>query len=159
MCWKQLNSQTVQAVKAHGGDCTKDTGEDEVHGGVTHQVDQEGGAATEQHGQAQEELPTQLVHVEYCPNVCRSRGQGYDKTIDKHFLIRDMRTTLSGHIVTLVIFHFKTNNLTHTQCLIRMMSMELLKFVEQLREPEPETIVTKLNGKVDDNHGDGDVEQ
>ena len=36
--------------------------------------------------------------------------------------------------------------------------MELLQFVEELREPEPEAVVAELYGEVDGDHGEGDAD-
>ena len=36
--------------------------------------------------------------------------------------------------------------------------MKLLQFIEKFREPKPESVVTKLDGKVDCDHGEGDVD-
>ena len=37
--------------------------------------------------------------------------------------------------------------------------MKLLQFVEESREPVPESIVTKLDGEVDGQHDEGDLPQ
>ena len=46
---EQLYAQAVQAVEPHGRDRAEHAGENQVHGGAVHEVDEEGGTATEQH--------------------------------------------------------------------------------------------------------------
>ena len=67
-------TETVQAVEAHSGHGPEDAGEDQVHEGALHHVDEEGGASGEDHREAEEELAAKSVHAEDSPDVTGQRG-------------------------------------------------------------------------------------
>ena len=66
---EKFHSQAIQGVETHCGNSAKDTADDEVHGGAVDKVDEEGGAAAEEHGEDQEEPSAKLVHVEDGPEI------------------------------------------------------------------------------------------
>ena len=66
---EEFYSQAIQGVETHRGNSAKDAADNEVHGRAVDEVDEEGGAAAEEHGEDQEEPSTKLVHVQDGPEV------------------------------------------------------------------------------------------
>ena len=66
---ENLDTKTVQAVEAHCGDRSKDAGQHQVEDGAVNDVDEEGCASGQYHGEAQEEFSTQFIHVKYRPHI------------------------------------------------------------------------------------------
>ena len=93
------HTETVEAVESHGGHCSEDAGEDKVHQGALHQIDQKGRATGENHREAEKELAAELVHAEDGPEVAGQRGQGHDEAVDEHIVTGDVEGAVEGLLV------------------------------------------------------------
>ena len=150
-------TQTVQGIETHGGDSSEDAAKDEIHDGALDHVDEEGAAAGEDHREAEEELPAQLVHVEDGPEVAGEGGQRHDEAVDEDLVLGNVERAV--HEVVLPVpgggGHLLGHDLAHGLGGVGELLVVLLQLVEQLREPVPEAVVAELDGEVDHEHDHG----
>ena len=109
---EELNAQAVKTVETHRGDSAEDAGENEVHGGAIDQIDEEGRGSTEEHRETEEELPAELVHVEYGPDIGWGCRQGDDEAVDEDLIVRDAGGAVRSQILGCVQLDLQVDDLT-----------------------------------------------
>ena len=114
------------------------------------QVDEEGGAAREDHREAEKELAAELVHAEDGPEVTGQRGQGHDEAVDEHLVPGNVEGTVEWLLVWIFGRDLLRDNLTYSLGHVGVCLIKLRQLIKQLREPIPESVISKLDGEIDD---------
>ena len=116
MGWEKFHPQAIQRVETHCGNCAKDTADHKVHGGAVDEVDEEGGAATKEHGEDKKELSSELVHVENGPEVAWPSRDGDDETVDEDGVIRNVFFAIDPTVCCFNLHYFSMLNIINFYC-------------------------------------------
>lgn len=148
---KHFSDETIQGSVTARDDATEDRGHNQVVRLVVDKVHSSGAQARGDCREDQEELATETVHKQHRNQISRQCRGDCDQGFHEHSTGNGRRTGTLTRVTALV--DNKSCHLADARLLARVVSRKLVEAVEQLREPHHEAVVADVEGEVD---GDGD---